>query len=447
MKKDVIPPKLPLRFFRWYCHPKLLKHIEGDLMELYNERVNQVGKRKADAKFIVDVLLLFRPGIIRSFGVKHLNNHNMFRNYIRVGWRNLVRSKGYSAINIAGLAAGMGVTMLIGMWLYDEITFNRCHTNYERIAQVYQHRTFTGEINTTSETPIPLGTELRTTYTNDFKRVVRAWWNGNHILSIDETRSIKVGNFMDPEALAMFSFTMLKGDHRSLAEPASIILSEPAAIAFFGDDDPINKILRIDNVVDAKVTGVFKPFPSNSRFHELQFVSTWDLWVSANEWLKMEENNWNSGINVFVELHPNTFFDALSARVSNLKSDRISREQAEQENPLLFLQPMSRWHLYTQWKDGRESGGRIQYVWLFGIIGVFVLLLACINFMNLSTAQSERRSREVGIRKSIGSVRGQLVNQFLTESFLVVLFSFVLALSLVIAVIPWFNELADKNMD
>jgi putative ABC transport system permease protein len=330
--------------------------------------------------------------------------------------------------------------------LYDEVSFNRCHDNYDNIAQVYQHRTFNGAINTISETPVPLGAELRTNFSNDFKRIVRSWWPGSHVLSHEHIKFTKHGTFMDPEALDMFSFTMLKGNRSALNKPASVVLSQSTATALFGDEDSLNRIVRIDNAVDAIVTGVFKEFPENSRFHTLQFVSTWDSWVSSNEWLKEDEQNWNSGIMIFTERNGETSFESLSARIGNLKAQHVDQSQVSRENPVLFLHPMSRWHLYSEWRNGKESGGRIQYVWLFGIIGAFVLFLACINFMNLSTAQSERRAREVGIRKSIGSARSQLILQFLVESFLITAFAFTVSVVIAAAVMPWFNILADKNM-
>ncbi len=441
------PPRLFLRFFRWFCHPELLKHIEGDLMELYGERVQEAGKRKADIKFMIDVLLLFRPGIIRSpKGYHHLNSYGMYKSYFRVGWRSLLRNKGYSFINVSGLAVGIAVTMLIGMWMADELTFNTTHKNYDRIAQVYQHQSSNNEVLTTPNAPIPLGQELETSYKSDFKHIVRGWWNASHILSIEDKKTLKTGTFMDPAALEMFTFKMVQGDWSSLNDPASIVLSESTAKALFGDMGAIGKMIRIDNEIDVRVTGVFETFPQNSQFHSLQFLSTWEYWLSSSPWLKPDENNWMSNINVFVEIQPGSTFEAVSSRIRDIKYSKITKEQAAVENPQLFLHPMSKWHLYSTWKNGVESG-TIQFVWLFGAIGVFVLLLACINFMNLSTAQSERRSKEVGVRKAIGSLRRQLIYQFLTESFLIVIFSFLLAIAIVTVALPWFNELAGKDMD
>ena len=371
----------------------------------------------------------------------------MIKNYLKVAFRSITRSRGYSIINIAGLAVGMGVTMLIGMWIYDEVSFNTYHTNYERIGEIYQHQSLnTGEINTVLNGCGPLGAELRANYKNDFKHIVRMWWESNHTLSIEDHKVSQNGTFMDSEVLEMLSFKMIHGDWSSLKDPASIVLSESAAKALFGTVDPMNKMIRLDNATDLKVTGVYEDIPNNSRFHSLHFVSTWDYFVANNSWMKDEENNWKNALVTFVELQPNATFAGMSAKIEDVKFNRLTKEEALRENPKLFIQPMSRWHLYSEWENGKEVRGRVQFVWLFATIGAFVLLLACINFMNLSTAQSEKRAREVGIRKSIGSARTQLIWQFLTESFLVVFLSWLVALALVSLMLPWFNELSGKKM-
>ncbi len=334
----------------------------------------------------------------------------MIKNFVKIAFRSITRSRGYSIINIAGLAVGMGVTMLIGMWVYDEVSFNQYHKNYDRTGEVYQHQDLnTGEINTVLSGCGPLGAELRTNYSNDFKHVVRMWWESNHILSIDDQKISQNGTFMDNEALEMLTLKMIEGDWSSLKDPASVVLSKSAATALFGTADPMDKMIRIDNAMDVKVTGVYDDIPNNSRFSELKFISTWDFFVAQNAWMKDEENNWKNSLTTFVELQPNVTFESASAKIGNIKFNKLSKEEALRENPKLFVQPMSRWHLYSEWENGQEIRGRIQFVWLFAIIGAFVLLLACINFMNLSTAQSEKRAREVGIRKSIGSARIKLV--------------------------------------
>lgn len=370
----------------------------------------------------------------------------MIKNYLKVALRNIVRNKVYSFLNIAGLAVGMSVTMLIGMWVYDELTFNNYHTNHAQIGAVYQHQTDTEGIRTLQEGCAPLGAELKTHYKNDFKRVVRMWWQSNHVLSIDDHNVSQHGTFMDGDVLEMLSLKMIYGNTSALKNPASIVLSQSAATALFGKVDPLGKMIRLDNSIDVEITGVYENIPDNSEFHSLQFISTWDLWVSSNPWMKEEESNWRNTLITLVEIQPNTTFAALSNKIATIKFDKLPREEALKENPKLFIHPMDQWHLYSEWEKGKPVRGRIQFVSLFATIGVFVLLLACINFMNLSTAQSEKRAREVGIRKSLGSARLQLISQFLAESLMLVLLSWFVALALVIVVLPWFNELAGKQM-
>jgi putative ABC transport system permease protein len=370
----------------------------------------------------------------------------MLVHHLNIAFRNLIRSKAYSVINITGLAVGLSVTMLIGMWVYDELTFNHYHTNHHRIAQVFQHQTINHEIQTTAA-PAPVATELKVNYKSDFKHVVRAWWwESAHIISIDDKKILKKGSFMDPEALEMFSFRMLQGSWKSLQDPASVVLSQSTAKALFGDEDPINQNLRIGNLMDARVAGVYEDIPHNSILYGLGFIASWEFWVSHHDWMQAEENDWSTSIMTFVETNPAKTFEALSNQIKDLKRNNIDRTQAAKENPQIFLYPMDRWHLYD-FKNGVEVSGRMKSVWMFGTIGVFVLILACVNFMNLSTAQSERRAKEVGVRKSIGSVRFQLINQFLSESFITVLVAFVVAIGIASVCLPLFNELADKEIN
>lgn len=444
-----LPPRPLLRFFRWYSHPKLVDHIEGDLLEDYRARLKRSGKRKADIGFIVEVLLLFRPGIIKpTEGYKNLNNYGMFKSYFKVGWRNLVNNRGYSFINVGGLAIGMAVAMLIGLWIYDELEFNSYHTNYKSIARVMRNGTLNGETNTSSYLPYPLGEELKTRYGATFKHVVRSWPQGDHILSVGENKLSLRGGFMDATGVDMFSLKMLQGSFSALQDPHSILLSRSTAKVFFGSDDPIGKLLRIDNAdrMDVKVTGVYEDLPYSSHLYGATFFAPFELFESSHEWMKSQGFG-NNFLDIYVQLNDPARMEAASDQIEDAILNNIQDDKVYVSiNPQLFLHPMKDWHLRSEWKNGMNAGGLIQMVWLFGIVGAFVLLLACINFMNLSTARSEKRAKEVGIRKSMGSLRMQLMNQFLSESFLVVVLAFVVAVAFVTLCLGWFNELAGKQM-
>ncbi|WP_310590529.1 ABC transporter permease [Dyadobacter sp. CY261] len=370
----------------------------------------------------------------------------MFKNNIKIALRNLVKNRVYSGINIGGLAVGMAVAMLIGLWIYDEFSFNQYHPNYDSIAKVMTKGNFNGDAFATSELPRPLEAELRNKYGSDFKSIVMSRSDENHILSIGAKNISQVGRFMQEGAPEMLSLDMLQGTYGGLKDMNSILLSASAAKALFGDADALNKTLRIDNQMDVKVTGVYEDLPYNTEFSGTQFLSTWDLMLSNNKWMRDAANQWgNSSFRMYVQLQPNTTMEAVSAKIKGVWQAHVSEED-KKYNLQVFLNPMSRWHLYSEWKGDVNTGGRIDYVWLFGIIGVFVLLLACINFMNLSTARSEKRAKEVGIRKAVGSWRGQLTTQFLSESFLTVTISFFIAILLSAIALPWFNELANKRM-
>src|SRR5688572_28193468 len=214
MKNNPTPPRLFHRFFRWYCRPAIRDHIEGDLIELYGQRVITKGRRKADVQFIIDVLLLFRPGIIRPYKRrKYINQYAMIKNNFKMGWRRILRHKGYSAINIGGLAIGLTVALFIGLWIYDELSFNRYHKNYNSIAQVWagEDDPATREIRGGYSMQYPVSSTLRTNYPRYFKHVLMAWHLADFTLSTPENKYDRKGQFIENGALEMLSLKMLQG--------------------------------------------------------------------------------------------------------------------------------------------------------------------------------------------------------------------------------------------
>ena len=237
---------------------------------------------------------------------------------------------------------------------------------------------------------------------------------------------------------------ILSGSSNGLKEINSILLSESLAKNFFGTESPLNKIITLNNKESLKVTGVYEDFPVNSTFKDVSFLAPWGFLLANDNNAKKDRDQWdNNSYNIYVQLKEEADFENVSDKIIDI---RVKRSNPPAYKPEFFLHPMSKWHLYSDFKDGKNVGGRIEYVWLFGCIGVFVLIIACINFMNLATARCEKRAKEVGIRKSIGSVRGQLVFQFLTESFLIAFISFTLSLVLVQLTLPLFNQVVDKRM-
>ena len=366
----------------------------------------------------------------------------MIKSYIKIALRNLIKSKTYSVINIGGLAVGMAVAMLIGLWTWDELTFNKDFKNYGRVAQVWQFVKFDVEKSSYNTLPIPLAEELREKYP-DFESVSLSTGREN-ILSIDTKTFVKSGNYVEPSFVKMMSLKILSGSSNGLKEINSILLSESLAKNFFGTESPLNKIITLNNKESLKVTGVYEDFPVNSTFKDVSFLAPWGFLLANDNNAKKDRDQWdNNSYNIYVQLKEEADFENVSDKIIDI---RVKRSNPPAYKPEFFLHPMSKWHLYSDFKDGKNVGGRIEYVWLFGCIGVFVLIIACINFMNLATARSEKRAKEVGIRKSIGSVRGQLVFQFLTESFLIAFISFTLSLVLVQLTLPLFNQVVDKRM-
>jgi putative ABC transport system permease protein len=368
-------------------------------------------------------------------------------NYLKIAWRNLVKSKFYSVINILGLAAGMAVAMLIAFWIWDEVTYDRYHANHEQLAQVMT--TFIdndGKMGTGEAVCMPIGDELRSKFGSDFKNVSMASWNFGHVLAVDEKKITASGMWVEPNFPSMFTIRMLKGNINALSDPSTILINASLAKTFFGDADPINKMIRLDNKDNYKVAGVFQDFPHNTSLYNSKLFLPWKKYITTEEWLKNAATQWNNhSWQAFVQVADNINMDKETEKIKNIVMVHKNAKTDGREQAVLF--PMNKWRLYSDFKDGKAAGGRIQFIWLFSIIGVFVLMLACINFMNLSTARSEKRAKEVGIRKTVGSARGQLIRQFLSESLLVAFVSFVFSIVFVELLLPLFNKLADKKIE
>ena len=366
----------------------------------------------------------------------------MLKNYLKIAWRNLLKSKWYSSINVIGLATGMAVALLIGLWIWDELSFNKYHRNYDKIAQLMTTQTFNDQTGTGPAVSMAIATELRVKNTSDFKYVTLTSWNFEHILAVGDKKLTHGGLWAQPEFPLLLSLKILKGSVAAFKDPSSMVLTQSVAKALFGDEDPINKTVRLDNRMDMKVVAIFEDLPYNSTFYETKFLLPWEKYVASETWLKEAVTQWgNHSWQAFVQVNDNVQFDKVTAKIKDIPKQHVKEGREE-----VLLHPMSKWHLYSEFKNGKVVGGRIQFVWLFGIIGVFVLLLACINFMNLSTARSEKRAKEVGIRKTVGSLRRQLIGQFLSESLLISLFALIVAIALVALLLPFFNGLSDKKM-
>ncbi len=369
----------------------------------------------------------------------------MLKNHIKIAFRNLWKNKAYSAINIGGLALGMAVTLTIVLWIMDELEMNTQYENHDRIAQMYMSQTINGEIFTMNSMPRPLEFTLREKHGDLFEHIVMSSWNfPSYFQYRDNNLSIE-GNHMQNGIIDMLGINVTAGNQKGWEHDNSVMLSKSAAQSLFGEEDPIGKSLKISNVHTVEVSAVYEDLPENSRFDRLNYILPWNFFVNTQEWVKNSEQTWdNNSFQMFVQMSENVDFAQAEDLIRDAKL--IANPESEMFNPQLVIHKMSDWHLRGWYENGVQTGGRIENVWTFGIIGLFVLMLACINFINLSTARSEKRAMEVGIRKSIGSSRGQLIRQFFGESFLVVLIAYVLSILLVVISLGFFNDLASKNI-
>ncbi len=364
----------------------------------------------------------------------------MLRNYFKIAIRSLLKNSVYSFINIGGLAIGIACSVLIALWVWDEISYDRFHKNADQLGQLWLHNEFSDNISSTQAVPLPTYEFLKT-YDNRIKNTCVAQWLNKYLMDAEGNKITKNGQFVTPEFLEMFQFPFAKGSPlTALKDPSSIIITESVAKSLFGDTDPMNQTIRLGNQFDLKVSGVLKDLPSNSSF-QFEFLGNWNLF-SGDEPLKNNRDDWeDQSFQVFVELQPDAKLAEVNAHIKN-----VIREKLKDAKVDLFIHSMNDWRLRSRFENGIQTGGLIDSVFSFTIIGMFILIIACINFMNLATARSEHRAREVGIRKSIGSRRRELIGQFIGESILISALAFFLAVVLVEVTLPFYNNLVEKNL-
>lgn len=369
---------------------------------------------------------------------------SMLTHYLKTGLRYLLRNKIHTVINIGGLALGMSIAILIGLWVRDELTFNEYHSKHKTLSQVYK---WTGQ----DYLPYPLALELKQNYHQSFKSIAITSPAYEHILSGGEEKVGVVGLYAEPAFPAMLTLEMIEGSDQGLKDAHSILLSQSTARLLFGDKSAVDKLVRLDNNLDVKVTGVYKDIPRNSSFNNLKFIAPWEL--NVIDVPSIVEQGWdNHFLFVYTELADGVTYEQVAPLIADAEMNVIRHLDYMKDesvgNPQVWLLPMDRWHLYSTYDPEIQGfgNGPIQFVYLVSAIGISVLLLACINFMNLATASSERRLKEVGVRKVIGSLRSQLIRQFYGESFIVVFCALIMSLIISALALPSFNELSDKSM-
>jgi len=365
----------------------------------------------------------------------------MIRNHIKIVWRNLSKNKLYSFINIGGLAIGMAVSFILLLYVYNEFSFDKYHVNDARLYKVLKNQPTGGEISTGDDMPVQLAGVLQKDYPG-IEKAARAGEMGATLLGYNHNTLRFPLTVVDPSFLEIFTIDFVKGNkYHAFDQLASIVISESAAKALFGSKNPIGEVIKYDNRLPVKVTGVMKDQPLNSSFKFKALIS-WAFAESNDPGLK--NSSWgNYSFNTYVLLKPGVNLAVLNASLKNV----IARHDPYNKQNQIFLSRYSNWHLHSDYKNGVNVGGSIEYVRLFLFLAIGILLIACINFMNLSTARSEKRAREVGVRKVVGASRFTIIQQFLGESIIMALVSLVIALILVTMLLPYFNTIINQNLE
>jgi len=369
----------------------------------------------------------------------------MLKNYFKTAWRNIVRSKGYSSLNIFGLSAGMGVALMIGLWVYNEYSYDRFLPDYKRLYRVQRNFNSNGDTLTFLSTSLKLADALRNQVPG-IEYVAESDGMGPHGLMVGDKKMYLAGARIGSDFLKMFQYPLLQGNaSTAMKDPYSIVITASTAKALFGNENPINKMVRFDNKDDLKVTGVLKDLPGNSSL-KFNFVVPFGYFEQTNNYVKAARNRGydQNGYRIYVKLKPGVSYAQVAPQIRNI--EHTEKTSINAMNSYVTFQPLERWYLYSNYVNGKDLPGFLEYVKMFSIIGFLVLLIACINFVNLATARSEKRAREVGVRKAIGSQRKDLILQFLTESFLITLFAFILAVVFVQLALPAFNTLTGNRI-
>ncbi|HEY4327899.1 MAG TPA: ABC transporter permease [Mucilaginibacter sp.] len=364
----------------------------------------------------------------------------MLRNYLKIAWRNIVNNKVYSALNVLGLSAGMAVALLIALWVNYQYSYDKFLPNYGQVYQVRRNFNSNGDTLTFGSTSLKLADALRNNIP-EIEHVAEGDWGTNHGLMVGGKKLYPEGIQIAADFLKMFGYRLLQGNAESaLQDPFSIVLNQSTAKALFGNADPMNKIVRVDNQYNLKVTGILQDLPPNSTL-KFNYVIPFSYMEAVQKEIKrLRTSSYaDNGFQLFVQLKPGVTYAQVEPKIKNIEKTETNSVNAM--NSSVILQPLADWHLFSDYKNGKAVAGFIEYVRIFSVIGALVLLIACINFINLSTARSEKRAKEVGVRKAIGSQRKDLIFQFLTESTLITFISFLFSVLFVKLALPSFNSL------
>lgn len=454
MKRKPNPPRWALHFFKWFCNDHLTEAVLGDMIELYERRAKSMQRWKADVLFVTNVIQFIQPFAIREKTSTSINPFGMYKNYFTITWRTFLKSKGYSFINIVGLAVGLSACLLIGLYVGHEVTYDRFHEKAERIYRVNMELKF-GDNHLDLAVANPLFGETAKAEIQEVEQTTRLRWYGSFLVK-KGNENIQEDNvaWADSTLFDVFTLPMIFGNPKTaLTEPNTIVLTESVARKYFNRTDVVGETLTINNTESRKITGVIKDIPSNSHFRFTSFVpiiertdALEDTWVSQN---------WNTymllkkGVKVDKVIPLlNTMTDRhLGPQLKAIVGKTLQEFKGEGNYFKVSLTPLADVYLHSNKIGELYGAGSIQNVYIFSAVAFCILIIAIINFMNLTTARSANRAREVGVRKVMGSKKGALVAQFITESILTCGVAMVFAIAITMVVFPFFNELTGKPID
>ncbi len=436
------PPRFTARLLRWFCRPELLEDLEGDLNEIFDEQAREDPKAARKA-YNLNVMKLFRPGIIRHLGFNsQLSNPGLLRNFLVVSFRQAKKYRSYTLMNILGLTVGLTASLLIHLWVESELSVDQFHSKKDRIYQVFRNmHQSSGEINTTEGIPQPLQYVLEEEYP-EIEKVAIVSWSFEYLMEKGELKSYESGRYASRDFFHVFSFPLILGEHQfALKEPNSMLISESLAKKYFGKDwlktdSVIGSFIRVENKDLYTITGVFQdPGPYSSL--QFDFILSGDNYIKENEWVK----SWyNGGFRMFFTLKDESQYQQVAGRIEQ----EVNKHTDNAADERMVLQKFNEGYLNGNWENGLPNPGRLEYVRILRAVSIFLVLISAINFLNLATAKSAGRLRELGVRKVLGSYKSSLGIQFLIESFQITLASFALCFLLTGLLISPFEKLTGQ---
>lgn len=433
---------MPLRLLKFFCNPDYHADIEGDLLELYERDLEKSGKRKADMLLLRNVLRLLRPGLLRTFNTNPFNRTLMLKHNLLISLRNFMRYKTSFIVNVTGLSTGLACVLLIFLWVSDERAMDQFHVNKDRLYQVIENVNQNGGLITRESTSGPMSAALVAEMPEvEMAATATVNWTNEKVVSVGEVDTRATELFADKQFFQMFSLPLVEGDPATvLNNKTAVVISESLAGRLFkSGENPLGKVIEVGHEKSYQVTGIMQDLPKNSSM-SFDYVLSFDGFRDDNEWCR----SWfNTAPQTYVLLREGASVDEFNKKIADLIRTK-TEGKATHRTPYVRLYADA--YLYNRYEEGQLAGGRIEYVKLLSIVALFILLIACINFMNLSTARASRRIKEVGIKKVVGARQGSLIGQYLSEATFVAFFSLLIAILLVFLLLPQFNIITGKNL-